>query len=344
MELTPRKKAILAAIVKYHIATGEPVGSKQLMQLIEGSPSSATLRNEMSDLCEAGFLAQPHTSAGRIPTSMGYSFYVDRLMKEDDLPESTKQLIDETLSAAAADTEGLPEVAARLLSRITGLPVVSATVATESSEIKQARLIPVTSKMFMLAVITTDGRTRTKMCRSVHPLENGLLEQFDSVIRKEVQGKKLSSFTPAVLQNLMAASGINALKLAPLFNLLFEMIHSVADSSLDINGESNLFSMLGEEDKAKRLLSFIERKDGMLSLLNGIHQPLSVVFGKDTAFSELNPSAVIVASYGVGDKPLGRIGVIGPTRMSYDKIIPGIEYTAKVLTDLMTDSLKDMED
>ena len=344
MELSQRKQDILAAIVKYHIDTGEPVGSKQLTLLMDNAPSSATLRNEMSELCEMGYLAQPHTSAGRVPTGKGYRFYVGKLMKEDKIEEHTKQLIDQTLENAATDTSNLPKVASKLLCKITGLPSLSATVPDGSAYIKKVSLFPLSPRLSVIAAVASDGRSVSKLCRLNDTLTQNSLNVFENAIKKHIEGKSPITLTPAAKQNIIASVGLEALNLIPLFNILFDILKNLSDSLLELDGESNLFSMLGEEATAKNLLSFIEQKDSMLSLLSDATNPLNIVFGGETAYSALKPSTVIVARYGAGENTIGRIGVIGPTRMSYDRIIPSVEYLARRLSMLMNDCINDMEE
>lgn len=344
MELTARQKEILAKVTEHHISTGEPLGSKQLALLLNDTVSSATLRNEMSRLCEMGYLSQPHTSAGRVPTSEGYRFYVNCLMKEDDIDEPTKEMIDSTLKVAAADNEDLHKVASRLLSKITGLPAVSAVVCLPTSSVKMVRIIPLGSRVYMMALLLSDGRVSTKICRSERSINKELVDLFYKVIEKHISNRPICELTLAQIQNIVAFAGLDALELAVLFNQLWSLIKTANDSLLDLNGQTNVFSMLAEKEKANKLLSLIERKDAMLSLLSSVEEPLGVVFGGETSFSELNPSAVIVASYGADGSQSGRIAVIGPTRMSYDRIIPSTKYLAARLSSLMSENVEDIKE
>ena len=142
MELTPRKQAVLKAIVKAYIETGEPVGSKILTQLLENAPSSATLRNEMSELCDLGLLHQPHTSAGRVPTVGGFKLYVDSLMSKSEVAEDTADLIDKALREISCEPEGIPAAAAQLLSKLTGFPAIACLMTEQSPRIKKIELLP----------------------------------------------------------------------------------------------------------------------------------------------------------------------------------------------------------
>lgn len=344
MELTERKRAILAAIVKYHIATGAPVGSKWLTTTLENAPSSATLRNEMSELSCMGFLEQPHTSAGRIPTGKGYEFYVSNLMQKDELDERERRFIDDSLELAASVPEKLPELAAKLLTRITGLPSFVAKISDEEAIIKKVQLIQMSSHLIMMAAVTQDGRTKSKLCRTSEAIDTDALELLSRIIKNDIEGKKLYELTSAKLQNIYTGAGLAALNLMPIIATLFEMIKEIGQSQLHISGELNIYSMLRESEKAGQLLLFLERKEGIMSLISKAKERVGVIFGADTGFKELESVTVTAAPFGPTESPLWRIGVIGPTRMSYGQIVPCVAYIAARLSDIANKSINDMEE
>lgn len=340
MELTPRKRAILAAIVKYHIATGEPVGSKWLTGVLENAPSSATLRNEMSDLCSLGYLEQPHTSAGRVPTGKGYEFYVNSLMNEESLPDSLKQSIDVQLDKASADLETLPNTAAKILSSITGLPAFCAKIADDSLVVKRVEVIPMGERLVMMVAFTSDCRTSSKLCRSGGPLTGEKLSQLEGLIKKGVEGKTLSCLSAGEMQNMLSNAGINTLEFLPVIACLFDMIKDMGRSSISLAGESYLYSVFAGGNYRQELISFIERKEGILSLISKPAEKAAVIFGSATGYSELERSTLVVAPYGPGDSLVGRLGVIGPTRMSYGRILSSIAYITAKVSRLMTENLE----
>lgn len=340
MELTPRKRAILEAIVKYHIATGEPVGSKWLTGVLKNAPSSATLRNEMSDLCSLGYLEQPHTSAGRVPTGKGYEFYVNRLMNEENLPESLKQVIDRELDAASTDIETLPKAAAKLLSRITGLPAFCAEIADDSLMVKRVEVIPMGGHLVMMVVFTSDCRAGSKLCRSGCPLNGDKLAVLESLIKSGVEGKPINALSAGEMQNILSRAGINTLEFLPIIACLFDMIKDMGKSTIELTGESFLYSVFSGGSYRQELISFIERKEGILSLISEPKEKAAVIFGSTTGYSELDRSTLVVASYGPGDSLAGRLGVIGPTRMSYGIILSGIAYITARVSKLMTENLE----
>ena len=335
LELTPRKMAILEAIVKYHIATGEPVGSKWLTGVLENAPSSATLRNEMSDLCSLGFLAQPHTSAGRIPTSKGYEFYVSRLMSEDALPEQLKETIDEQLKMASQDTETLTRAAAEILSNITGLPAFYAKLNDDSVALKRVEVMPMGAHLLMLVAFTSDGRTGNKLLKTAKYFDGDAVKRFSSLIKTGVEGKTLNELTVGNLQNIFLRSGADALDFLPLVSAFAQMINDIGKSDINLCGEHNLY--LADASPAE-FISFMDKKEGILSIIERPLSQATVIFGSDTGYRALISRCLAVAPFGTKDFPLGRIGVIGSTRMSYDRILPSVAYLALRLSELMNEN------
>lgn len=343
MDLSARKQAILSAIVRYHIATGEPIGSKMLAGLLPDAPSPATLRNEMSELCESGYLEQPHTSAGRVPTGKGYRFYVHQLKSPGEVEPDVRRLIDQTLAESSVDPQGLSETAGALLIRLTGLPSVTASVVDEITTVKRVEVFPMSLHLCMLVVAASDGRTRSRLCRSNAPVDAALIGSFRRVAASSVEGKELRELTPAYLQNVAASAGSGFLSAIPLYTVLCEMLRECSASDVRLSGESRLFALLKAPDQAKRLISRLESRDFMLSYLEKATDPINVLFGNDSSFSEMEPSTAIVARFGTAGNAAGRIGVIGPNRMPYERIIPRVAYIAKRLSDYTDLNMNDME-
>ncbi|MBQ4154915.1 MAG: heat-inducible transcription repressor HrcA [Clostridia bacterium] len=344
MELTPRKKIILSEIVKAHIALGEPVGSKLLAQSTNLGLSSATLRNEMSDLCEMGFLEQPHTSAGRVPTAAGYRLYVTGLLGNENLSEPMKTSIDNVIERVAKDPENITSLAGQALSDLTGFPAVSLTIPEAGAYVKRVELLPMGRRSALLVLLTSDGVARSRMCRTAEDLNRSALAIFDRLVATDVIGASLSDFTGGFLQNIVAKAGSFAITLLPLFSLLFEMIDNVCQSQLDLKGEGNIYAHYNKESDARRIVEFISRRDTILSILSEIPDPVSVVFGDESGIDALKPSSMVVAKFGGGENRVGRIGVIGPTRMAYEELIPSISYFAKQLGKVLEQSLHDLDD
>ncbi len=343
MQLSERKRAILSAIVKTHILTGEPVGSKVLSQVFNFGLSPATLRNEMSDLCELGFLEQPHTSAGRVPSHLAYRLYAEDLINLGKVPSDIKNSIDSMFAYLPSDPEYIPREAARMLSQLTGLTSISATVVDGSSTVARVNLMPLGRRTVMLMLVTSDGAAKNRICRSNKQLDAATLCLFNDLINNKVIGARLGTLTPAFMQTLISSAGVEAFSVISLVTSLFGMINDIQHSKVFLGGESNLFKNLKSEVEAGRLLEYISRSDAVGELLSKAKGNISLLFGKDTDVSDLGSTCIIVAKYRAGNATPGRIGVIGPARMAYENVIPSIEYFAYKLGNAMTEALSDME-
>ena len=304
------------------------------MGVLENAPSSATLRNEMSDLCNLGYLAQPHTSAGRIPTSKGYEFYVSRLMAQDTLEDDLKETIDAQLKMASQDTQTLTRTAAEMLSSITGLPAFYAKLSNDSVLLKHIEVMPMGANLLMLVAFTSDCRAGSKLLKTSEYFDSQAIKRFTSLIKTCVQGKTLNELTVGNLQNIFLSSQENALEFLPLVSAFAQMIKDLGKSDINLCGEHNLY--LSDICPAE-VISFIERKEGILSIIERPCKEAMVIFGSDTAYSALLGRCLAVAPFGTKDFPLGRIGVIGSTRMSYDRILPSVAYIASRLSELMNE-------
>lgn len=342
MELSKRKLDVLSAIVKSYIETGEPIGSKNLMTMLENSPSSATLRNEMNALCSLGFLSQPHTSAGRTPTSMAYKLYVSNLMHPHSLEEQTKAFINSRLSEAGYDTESIPKTASAVLHRLTGYPVISYNFVSDDVFVKQVKLLPVSRKTAVLLMIFSDGRTKNSICQIHSGLTADITTEFIKIVNNSIKGKKLKDLTRAYLQSVIAAAGINALNLTPLFTTLLGIAETASQSSVDIHGASSLYNFCGEE-QSKRI-AMLANRENPPNVLSFDSDDTEIIFGNDTNLAELKNTVIITSKYYCNDKFCGNIGIIGPDRINYEQIIPSVEYVSKKITALLADAVNDMED
>ncbi len=343
MELTPRKKAILAEIVKAHIENGEPIGSKILALRLLDAPSSATLRNEMSDLCEMGYLRQPHTSAGRLPTPKAYRLYVSELMDRKALSGEGKSIIDSMLENIRPDPETVFTSAAEIMSQLTGLPSITATGIGKGVRLRKVSLMPMGRSSAVVFAISDDGRTRSRLVRCQTPLTPDLLLRFDKIVGEKVCGKEVSALDMAYLQSLVVSAGLDALTLAPVFSCVFDMAGEFKGTKINMGGAANIFSLCPSDYQAKRILDLLRTGEAVAGILSAVKDPVGVVFGDDTHYDELSPTGMVVASFGDSSE-LGRIAVIGPTRMAYDTILPSVEYLAKKVGNIMNEVLKGLEE
>ncbi|MBO5747157.1 MAG: heat-inducible transcription repressor HrcA [Clostridia bacterium] len=344
MELSDRKKIILGSLIKYYIKTGEPVGSKSLLELTGLGVSPATLRNEMSELCDLGYLCQPHTSAGRQPTSFGYSFYFEKLMNRREVPYDLQLIIDNMLNDAAKDPENLASVAGQLLSDLTGFPTLMATVTKEETFVKRVNVLSMGRRTVLLLLITSDGIARSRICRSAFNLAPDALSHFEKLVSYYIVGTELIKFSPVFLQALVSRTGDLSLFLMPLLSSVFEMVEELQSKSVHVKGESNVLKCYGNDYDSRSLLTLLTQQDKLFPLLTNTRDDIEIVFGDQTDIEALRHSSLVVAKYRLGDKDIGRIGVIGPVRMAYEQLVPSVEYFALKLGSVMTQAMRDLEE
>ena len=343
MELTPRKQAVLKAVVKAYIETGEPIGSKILAGLLENAPSSATLRNEMSDLCELGLLKQPHTSAGRVPTVGGLRFYIDSLMSESDISDRAKKMINSALDSAHCEPEHIPEVAARALARLTGLPAVSCLISQKPPVIKRLELFNVGRSSVMLLVITDDGRTRSRIFRHSGDFTFGIKKLFSQICGRYMLGRSVDELNPGYIQSIAATAGTWAFELIPLLTAVCDTVSNIGCRSVRLQNEGALYDVC-DGAAASLIKNMVSSEEPMISVLEKAGNADGVIFGADTGYDELKYNTIVASGFSVADKYRGYVGIIGPNRMSYEQILPGTLYTAQRLGEVMNEAQKDMED
>ena len=240
MELSERKEKILAAVVEQYIKTGEPVGSKALLDSLDMSVSSATVRNEMADLGYLGLLDQPHTSAGRVPTGEGYRYYVDNLVSESELSEESRRLIDAGIGNANGDPESLLRHAGEALAYLTQCAAVMTTPSGENTKIKRVELVPISPHTAMIVLLASNGILRSKLFRLDSAIDTTICETFYNVAQAMLIGVPVSSLTPAYLQSIAARLGMESLAMFPMLSAVAELSQSAAQPHVFRSGQSNL--------------------------------------------------------------------------------------------------------
>lgn len=327
MELSERKKKILATVVQSYIASGEPIGSKALCDTL-GGVSSATIRNDMSELAELGYLVQPHTSAGRIPTAMSYRLYVDRLMKRHTLTRKEREHIESFLPDGAQDGDRILRIAARALSAATGCTALATAQASSGTLLHRVELIPMVSGNVLIVLVTSTGEVHSRMFSLPCALTEQMSRRFIELVTDNLIGQRISQIHPASLQTLAVKSEF-ALELTPLIWALGELIEETGEARLEISGEAGLLSCSEYSlSRAREILELFSSSDEICALLDAWNCDSGVIIGADTSYSALDRSSLVLARYRMGDAQTGYIGVIGPMRMDYADLLAGIEYFA----------------
>lgn len=340
MELSERRQRILAAIVEQFIASGDPVGSKALCSLFEMQVSSATIRNEMAALAELGLIEQPHTSAGRVPSHLGYRYYVDHLMNCRALGARQRHALEESMSAHSGDPEQILEQAGELLAEITNCAAVSTTPADESAVIRKVDLLPMGERTIMLMLVTSNGVVRSRGCRLPRPVTAELIENFYAITEHTFLGQPVANINLVLIKRLTPLLGDDAALMQQILIALSELAWDAAKEEILLEGQTNLLHHRELGDNAYELLEFLGSGEPMSQLLATTPSgPLRVIIGRETPFHELENSSLIVARYTISGRRGGVLGIIGPTRIDYAKLIPNVEYLTKLVGRLLGEAL-----
>ncbi len=335
MQIDERKRLILQTVVDEYIRTGEPVGSNAVLSRMGMNVSSATVRNDMAFLERLGLLEQPHTSAGRIPTYEGYRFYIDHLMAPKPLSPKEKRLIDSLLSQNDLTVDSVVDNAVSVLAELTSLAVVSKSNAPVFSVITRVEVIPAGRRLYALLMITSAGAVRNKICRIDFDLNGEQLEFFERFINDHLDGLNVDSLTPAMLQSLAVGLGSYMIALSPLLRGVYQLSEELSKADVSLRGEQNLLTSGSlRPDEVVRLLS---NKEALTGLLGSAFDGISVVFGEEGGSFAVSNSSLIVSPYKIGRHPGGSLGVIGPIRVDYAKVIPHIQYITESVTRLLSD-------
>ena len=342
MELSERKQKILAAIVEQYIRTGEPVGSKSLMEMLPMRVSSATIRNEMAELVSVGLLEQPHTSAGRVPSHAGYRYYIDHLMHARELDEDARRKIEAAMGQDG-DPEHLLSRAGEVLADVTNCAALSTTPAGESVRIRRIEMVPVGTRTAMLVLLTSTGILKSRICRADSPITVPILERFYNVTSSQLVGKPLSEMQITTMQTLAASLGADAFTMLPFLAGIAELARDASQAAVRLDGQSNLLGYRELEENAYELMEFLRKGEPLNALISQTPADVHVLIGKENKFRQLENSSLILARYDVNGEESGTIGVIGPTRLDYAKLIPSVRYLTDLVGRLLTQSIRDEE-
>lgn len=337
MELSERKKQILKAIIGDYIRSAEPVGSKTLAARPELKYSSATIRNEMSELEDMGYLEKPHTSAGRIPSPAGYRLYVDELMGACDVPESDGQALEQ-MRGKVRELDRLVQEAGRLVSTLTNYASVAVTPQMNHTTLKKFEIISVDRSTFVIVVVTNTGAVKNKLVHTAAAVSAEDTELLTYILNQTLTGIALSEITAERFDVVRRAAGLTAL-LAPVAEYLAELIEELGSQKVFLEGANKLlrFPEYRDTQKAQALLDYITDDKHLLPVhtnTNGIQ----FFIGPENGENPLSDASMIYAKYNIGSMGQGVIGIVGPTRMDYKHLSARLSQFAKGLNKLIADT------
>ena len=335
MELTERKKKVLRSVVDLYISTAEPVGSKAITALPDMNYSSATIRNEMADLTAMGYLEQPHTSAGRIPSASGYRLYVDELMMDYRLSIDETRSINSSLEAKMQRVDKMVEKVARLVSQATDLPAISAASRSGGATVKRFDLILAGSGSFILVVMLSTDEVVNKLIKLPLNVTEMDLKVLGAVCNAAMTGLTADEFTAEILEKVMTSAGAAATLVPVIVDFVTETLRQHGSTSMVVAGQSRLLGLpeYRDVDKAQKMLTTLDEDTlaGLPAVMMN-ENGTKVLVGPENVASELKDTSVVMTKFDIGDGLQGMIGVVGPTRMDYAKVTARLSYFAESLS------------
>ena len=340
MEISERKKRILAAVVDEYIATAEPVGSKLIAQKSGLSVSSATIRNELAELTSMGYLEQPHTSAGRIPTAQGYRMYVNELMDRHRLSLEETEEINRSMQLKIQQLDKMMSDVGRIAAEMTDYPAL-ALANRQSATIKRFDLIYVDSNTFIIVALLSTNAVKNRLMHLPFSVDAMMVQKLSTVFNASFCGITEDQITPILISSTERSTGDTMGLVAAIAGFAIEVLSEEKSSQAVIAGEAKLLRLPEYQDprKAHSLMNYLSDSEH-LAKLQGMDfgNDVKVIIGPENVAEELRDSSVVLAKYDAGDGTQGLIGVVGPTRMDYSKVAAKLSYIAEGLSKALTGS------
>lgn len=328
-ELDERKTKILNAIIRTYLQTGEPVGSRTISKYSDLNLSSATIRNEMADLEELGYIIQPHTSAGRIPSDQGYRFYVDNLMIEKD------REVSEMKEFVIERTEKLEQVLkqiAKMLATNTNYAAMISAPQMHSGKVKFIQLSAVDDRQILAVIVLDNNIVKNRMLKVEEPLDNESMLKLNILLNSSLNGLALEQINLATIARLKEQAGIHSSIVNDILDAVAAAIRDDEELEVYTSGATNIFKYpeLSDSQKASELISAFEEKQELKDFLsetmsNEENTGIQIYIGNESPIQKLKDCSVVTATYELGEGMHGTIGIVGPKRMDYENVMDNLK-------------------
>ena len=329
MNLSERKLKILQAIIADFIRTAEPVGSRTISKNYDLGISPATIRNEMSDLEELGYLTHPHTSSGRVPSEKAYRLYVNEMMSKRELTKAEKDSIALQLSSNVTELENLVQRAAHVLSEITNLTAFALTPRKDQDTLKYINLLPVDEHTVVLMLVSESGKVSNTAVRTGSPVSEETLRILAKTMTYNYRGKTLSeALTMDIIKTFKSDAQAMSMYEKNIVPSFMKTLEDMLNVNLYMDGLTNIFSIpeYNDLDRAKMFLEMVSKKEDFTKTLINRENGVIITIGNENQDENMHDCSLITATYHVDGKMVGKIGVIGPTRMQYGEVTSVVEY------------------
>ncbi len=335
MFLDDRKRRILRAIIDDYIDTAEPIGSRTIARKHELGLSSATIRNEMADLEDMGYLAQPHTSAGRVPSDKGYRLYVDQLMEMRDLTANEVENIKKAMEIRINELSQLIRQTSIVMSQITKYTSIAVTPKMNKSVLKAVQVVPVDQGKALVIVVTDAGIVRNSLVKISDTVLPDFLIKISNILNDKLAGLTIEQINMPLIKEIEKELGQFKEILMPILDAVCDCANLVDNPEVYLDGTTNIFNYPEFRDimRAKEFLNALDTRDTLFRILQKgeVSPGISIQIGAENELEEIKGCSLITATYSLDSKVIGKIGVIGPTRMEYSRVISSINYIRRMI-------------
>lgn len=343
--LDSRKKRVLQAIIEEYINTAEPVSSAAITIDHGLNCSSATIRNDMAELEKEGYLDKPHTSAGRVPSAKGYRFYVDELLNDENISLDEIQFIKSRLETKVNEIEDLTKITTNTISELTHYATVAIGPKSIEQSIEDIKFVLLGSRVLMAVILTDSGAIKESIIKFDEDITVSQVENLNFIFNNKLRGKPLGKIDKPMEEYISSEMNnqINVIK--PIIDQMNKVIGET--ENLYLEGASKVFDFpeFNKIDTARNFLNILDTKEMMIDLLNtGFAKDINVYIGDENSNDELKDFSIVTFKHTVGNKDLGTIGIIGPKRMDYSKVISVMKYISKNLNSQLNEGNEEEND
>ena len=338
MELDARKRTILDAIIRTYLSTGEPVGSRTISKYTYLNLSSATIRNEMSDLEEMGYILQPHTSAGRIPSDKGYRFYVDNLVSEKTQQVTT---LNSLMIAKTSRMEEILKLVVRMLANNTQYTTMISSPSYKGNKVKFIQLSKLNPRQLLNVVVIDGNIVKNHIIDLNEEIDEETVLKLNLLLNTRLNGLTLADINLGLISNIKEEAGIHTEIVNEVLDTIAEVIRAETDEDMKIytSGATNIFRYpeLADGERAAQLISALEEKDSLAGFLDDANTDetgIQVYIGEESPVETMKDCSVVTATYDLGDGLQGTIGIIGPKRMDYERVMDNLKTVRATLNDV----------
>lgn len=344
--LTAREKGVLQALIEHYIATAEPVGSRVLASKYRLGVSAATIRNTLQDLEETGLVSQPHTSAGRIPTDLGYRHYVDTLLKPQVLSSEQQEAIRQELATEGGNIERILEQTSRVLGYVSKQLGVTIAPCFESGVLSRIDMLPVADNKVLVVLTIRGGLVRSLLLEVESQFTPEAAEATSRALTERLGGLSLGEIRKTIRQRTKEVSEADPGLIKIFLDYSSDMLKDIDPEGVHLGGTTNLVNQPEFRDRQKlaSLMRLIETRKTLVELVSsqGIKEGITITIGKEAECEEVETISLVTSNYSAGEVK-GTVGVIGPTRMPYSKLVSIVDYTAKLLSAVLSGGPRDGE-